>query len=74
MIDTVAAVIVNEARSAELAIIISYPTKASGIIQWSLFLGHGIMAHIPWPLSQSNSWNFIIMIQFLMKILFTVII
>ena len=19
---------------------------------WSLFLGHGIMAHIPWPLSQ----------------------
>ena len=28
--------------------------------QWSLFLGHGIMAHIPWPLSQSNPWNCII--------------
>ena len=26
-------------------------------IQWSLFLGHGLMAHIPWPLSQSNPWK-----------------
>ena len=24
------------------------------------FLVRGIMAHIPWPLSQSNPWNFII--------------
>ena len=23
-------------------------------------LGHGIMAHIPWPPSQSNPWNWII--------------
>ena len=22
-----------------------------------LFLGHGIMVHVPWPLSQSNPWN-----------------
>ena len=56
-----------------LAIIISYPTSASVIIvpeifallrtirrQWSLFLRHGVMAHIPWPLSQSKSWNNII--------------
>ena len=27
---------------------------------WSLFLGHGIMAHIAWPLSQSNPLNCII--------------
>ena len=26
----------------------------------SLFLGHGIKAHIPWPLCQSNPWNCII--------------
>ena len=25
-----------------------------------LFVGHGIMAHIPWPLSQSKRWNCII--------------
>ena len=24
---------------------------------WPLFHGHGIMAHIPWPLSQPNPWN-----------------
>ena len=29
-------------------------------ILWSLFLEHGIMAHIPWPLSQSNPSNCII--------------
>ena len=29
-------------------------------VKWFLFLRHGIMAHIPWPLSQSNSWNCII--------------
>ena len=30
-------------------------------MKWSLFLGHGKMAHIPlWPLSQSNPWNSII--------------
>ena len=65
--------IANEARSAELAIIISYPTSASGIIvllktppkykkkldynknkqakkithKLSIFVDHGIMAHIP---------------------------
>ena len=26
----------------------------------TIFVGHGIMAHIPWPLSQSNSFNYII--------------
>ena len=64
--------IANEAHSAELAIIISYPTSASGIIvllktapkykrldynknkkakkityTLSIFVDHGIMAHIP---------------------------
>ena len=66
--------------SALLAIIISYPTSASGIINQEilldladfalqeqpednlmpLFHGRGIMAHIPWLLSQSNPWNYII--------------
>ena len=69
----------NEAYSAKLAIIISYPTSVSGIIVllknpsklWktrpqkftctlSIFVGHGIMAHVPWLLSQSNSLNCII--------------
>ena len=77
----------NDARSVELAIIISYPTSASGIIVLlktptkyreffptlfvkttdfqlvfnfeqtrtvTIFGEHGIMAHIPWWLSQSE--------------------
>ena len=80
--------VTNEARSAELAIIISYPTSASGIINCFIenaykisrilhyfickttdfqlvcnfqqtrtviiFREHGIMAHIPWWLGQSE--------------------
>ena len=32
-------------------------TENQKAILRSLFPGHGIMAHIPWPLSQSNPWN-----------------
>ena len=27
------------------------------VFESGLFPGHGIMAHTPWPLSQSNPWN-----------------
>ena len=43
---------IKQARKYFSIFLISFCKNNQETIQWSLFLGHGIMAHIPWPLNQ----------------------